>query len=111
VPLEDAERLEAEARLGVAHPRLPRVSGLERSPTGRAQCRSCREAIAKDAWRITLVFYEEGRFSPGGYLHVGCARAYFETTDVLPRLRRFSPSLSDQELAAIRAELERGAPS
>jgi poly [ADP-ribose] polymerase len=108
VPLDDAERLEAEARLGVAHPRLPRVSGAERAPTGRAQCRSCKEAIAKDAWRITLVFYEEGRFSPGGYVHPGCAQAYFETTAVFPRLRRFSKSLRDEDVALIQAELDRG---
>jgi Poly(ADP-ribose) polymerase and DNA-Ligase Zn-finger region len=108
VTLADAERLEAEARLGVAHPRLPRVSGAEHAPTGRAQCRSCKEAIAKDAWRITLVFYEEGRFSPGGYVHPGCAQAYFESIALLPRLRRFSKSLSDGDLVAIQAELGRG---
>ena len=104
-PLEDAERLEAEARLGLAHRRLPRISGVERSPTGRAQCRSCREAIGKDAWRIPLVFYEEGRFAPGGYVHVQCCQAYFETTDVLPRLRRFAPNLGDEDLRALQAEL------
>jgi hypothetical protein len=108
VPVPDAERLEAEARLGLAHPRLPRVSGAERAPTGRAQCRSCKKAIAQDSWRIILVFYEEGRFSPAGYLHVGCGGAYFETTDILPRVRRFAPSLSAEDFAAIEAELAIG---
>ena len=108
VALEDAERLEAEARLGRAHERLARVSGVERAPTGRAQCRSCKEPIAKDAWRITLVFYEDGRFSPAGYVHLGCCRAYFETTAVLPRLRRFSPGLSDADLGQIGEEIGRG---
>jgi Poly(ADP-ribose) polymerase and DNA-Ligase Zn-finger region len=110
VSLEGAERLEAEARLGLAHERLPRISGVERSPTGRAQCRSCHEAIAKNAWRITLVFYEEGRFSPAGYVHVGCGQAYFETIEVLPRLRRFSQGLGDEDFAEIQAELGRRAP-
>jgi len=109
VPLEDAARLEAEARLGLAHDRLPRISGVERAPTGRAQCRSCKEPIAKDAWRITLVFYEEGRFSPAGYVHLPCAQVYFETTEVLPRLRRFSPGLSDADLQQVREELGGGA--
>jgi Poly(ADP-ribose) polymerase and DNA-Ligase Zn-finger region len=105
-PLEDAGRLEAEARLGLAHHRVPRIRAVERSPSGRARCRSCREAIAKDAWRITLAFYEEGRFVPSGCVHVGCARAYFETADILPRVRRFSPALSDDDLQAIAKEME-----
>lgn len=104
--LADAERLEAEARLGVEHPRAARITGIERSPTGRAQCRSCKIAIDKDAWRIALVFYEEGRFAPAGYVHIPCARAYFETTAVMPRLRRFSPTLSAEDFAEIAAGLE-----
>jgi Poly(ADP-ribose) polymerase and DNA-Ligase Zn-finger region len=108
VTLEDAERLEAEARFGLAHERLSRINGAERSPTGRAQCRSCKEPIVKDAWRITLVFYEEGRFSPAGYVHIGCCQAYFEMIAVMPRLRRFSPSLREEDLLEIQAELDRG---
>jgi hypothetical protein len=105
-PLDDSERLESEARRGLAHRRLPRVSGAERSPSGRAKCRSCRETIAKDAWRITLVFWEEGRFEPSGFIHAGCARAYFETTDVISRVRRFSRGLSEEDLGELRGGLE-----
>jgi hypothetical protein len=104
--LDDGERLETEARRGLAHRRLPRVSGAERSPSGRAQCRSCRKPIPKGAWRIPLVFYEEGRFAPSGFIHVPCARGYLETTDVIPRLRRFSPGLRDADIQEIQAELE-----
>jgi hypothetical protein len=104
-PLEDKERLAAEARLGIAHPRLARVSGAERAPTGRAQCRSCRAPIEKGAWRLVLVFYEEGRFSPAGYVHLPCARPYFETTDILPRLKRFSPGLGEEDLKDIQSKL------
>jgi hypothetical protein len=106
-PLADAERLASEAKLGIAHRRLPRVNGAERSPSGRAQCRSCRGNIEKGAWRISLVFYEEGRFAPSGFIHVACARAYLETIDVLPRLRRFSPHLSDEDSRELRQELQR----
>jgi hypothetical protein len=109
-PPPDAERLGAEAKRGLAHRRLPRVSGAERSPSGRAQCRSCREAIGKGAWRIPLVFYEEGRFAPSGYVHARCSRAYFDTVDLLPRLQRFSPGLSEEDLRAIEAELGSGPP-
>jgi hypothetical protein len=107
--LDDRERLESEARRGVAHRRLPRVNGAERSPSARAKCRSCRETIAKDAWRIALVFYEEGRFEPSGFVHAGCARAHFETTDVIPRIRRFASNLSDGDVRELETELTRSA--
>ena len=104
-PLADAERLTAEAKRGVAHRRLPRVSGAERAASGRAQCRSCRTTNEKGAWRIPLVFYEEGRFAPAGYIHMPCAQAYFETTDIIARVRRFSPALTDEDVKAIEAAL------
>jgi len=110
-PLEGSERLESEARHGAAHRRLPRIDGAERAPSGRASCRFCREPIGKDAWRIRLVFYEDGRFVPSGYVHVRCSRAYFETADVLPRLRRFAPDLRDEDLKEIQQELEGPAPA
>ena len=109
-PLDDRERLEAEARRGLAHRRLPRISGVERSATGRAPCRSCREAIGKGTWRIPLVFYEDGRFAPSGFIHARCAGAYFETTDVLLRVRRFSRDLSDDDLWALQQELDSPTP-
>lgn len=109
-PLDDAERLGSEARRGVAHPRLPRIDGAERSPSGRAQCRCCRNTIEKGAWRIPLVFYEDGRFSPAGFVHARCSQAYFETTDVLGRLRRFSRNLRDEDLGELQRELDRSAP-
>jgi hypothetical protein len=107
-PIDDRERLEREARLGVAHRRLPRVNTAERAPSGRALCRSCREIIAKDAWRLSLVFYEDGRFAPSGFIHMRCAAAYFETAEVMGRVKHFSPALGDRDLAEIQAEL--GAP-
>ncbi len=107
---DDATRLLEEARRGIAHPRLPRVSGAERAPSGRAQCRSCRTPIDKGAWRISLVFYEEGRFAPAGSIHVKCAQAYLETTDVVPRLKRFSPGLTDDDLRELQAELQASTP-
>jgi hypothetical protein len=104
-PLDDAPRLMEEAKRGLAHPRLPRINGAERAVSGRAQCRACHATIDKGAWRISLVFYEEGRFAPAGYVHVRCAQAYFETTDVLPRIRRFAPGLNEADLKTLEAEL------
>jgi hypothetical protein len=93
----DREALERAARGSVAHKRLERIDGAERSPTGQAKCRSCHEPVVKGSWRIRVVFYEEGRFAPGGYVHLGCREAYFETGDILEHVLQFSPDLSDAD--------------
>jgi len=97
--------LGAQARFGIEHRRVPRVHGAERATSGRAHCRACRELIAKGEWRIALVFFDEYRFDPGGYLHVGCAHTYFETTDLLDRICHFSPELGDADRAELGAAL------
>lgn len=109
--LEDAEGLRAAAQFTLEHRRLPRLDGAERAPTGRARCRSCREPIEKDSWRIPLVFFEEYRFGPSGFIHAACARNYFGTTDVLPRVRRFNPELTAAELDALEDALEQEPPT
>lgn len=99
----EREALERAARGSLAQRRIPRVDGAERSPSGQAKCRSCHQTIARGSWRIRLVLYEGGRFSPGGYVHLACRKAYFETNEVLEQILHFSPDLSDDE----REELER----
>jgi hypothetical protein len=99
----EREALERAARSSLAHRRIPRVDGAERSPSGQARCRSCHENIARGSWRIRLVFYEGGRFSPGGYVHLACRKAYFETSEVLEQILHFSPDLSDEERQQLRA--------
>ncbi|MGH9869648.1 MAG: hypothetical protein ACREAA_15965 [Candidatus Polarisedimenticolia bacterium] len=93
------EGLERAARGNSVHRRLPRIDGAQRSPTGQAKCRSCREPIARGAWRIRLTIYEEGRFNPAGFVHLACRQAYFENNEILEPLLHFSPDLSaeDQE--------------
>lgn len=107
-PVDRREWLEREARLGIDHRRLPRARAAARASSGRATCRACREPIAKDAWRIALAYYEEGRFAPSGFIHVRCAATYFETTEVLDRIRELSPALTDADIAEIRSELFTG---
>lgn len=102
---DNKEELLREAKLGVTYRRLPRVNAAARAATGRATCRHCREAIVKDAWRISLVYYEDGRFLPSGFVHLSCVSAYFETTDVMGRVKHFSPALADTDLAEIAAEI------
>lgn len=94
-PLPDREAWERVARGGLEHRRLPRVDGAERAPSGQAKCRQCKEKIEKGAWRIRLVFYEEGRFLPGGFLHLACRGEYFEGHDVWSALLHFSPDLDE----------------
>ena len=96
-PIADRERLDAQARLGVTHRRLPRATAVARASSGRATCRSCRQAIGKDTWRIALVYNEEGRFVPSGFIHLECALPYLETLDVVERLRYFSPEVREAE--------------
>jgi hypothetical protein len=99
------ESLAAAARFGIEHRRVPRLHGAERAASGRAHCRSCRELIAKDEWRLALVFFEEYRFNPGGYIHARCAREYFETVDLLDRIRHFSSELREPELTEVATAL------
>ena len=99
----DREALERTAQFANAHPRVPRIDGAERAPSGRASCRHCKAVIEKGCWRIRLVYFEDGRFSPGGSVHLGCRREYFETGDVLAALLLFSPALAESD----RAELTR----
>jgi hypothetical protein len=105
VLLEDRDGLEREARLGLAHHRAARVVGAERAASGRATCRGCRDKIEKGAWRIVLTYYEDGRFTPAGYIHLRCAQPYLETTEILGRVRHFSPELTDADAADIATQL------
>lgn len=103
--VDDRDALIATARLGVNHPRLPRLDQIGRAPSGRASCRACRTPIAHGAWRISLLFWQDGRFSPAGYIHLTCSTAYLETPlptpDLLARLRYFTPSLTDDDALAL----------
>lgn len=98
----EAETLERAARGISAHRRLPRIDGAERSPGSQAKCRFCHEPIQKGEWRIRLVFFEEGRFAPSGFIHLACRAAYFDTADILAPLLHFSPELSDAETADLK---------
>ena len=109
----DQENLRQAALKSVANPRIPRIDGAEKSRSGQAKCRNCHEPILRESWRIRIVFYDEGRFAPGGYVHLGCRAAYFETDEVLEPVLHFSPALSEPERAElIRAfDTERTVPN
>ncbi len=93
----DREGLERAARASLEHPKTSRIDGAEKSPSSQAKCRHCHEPIERGSWRIRVVYYEEGRFSPGGYVHLGCRKDYFDTDEVRDAILQFSPALSDVE--------------
>jgi len=107
--LPDRAVLEEKVQHTLAHRRLQRIDGAERAPTSQAKCRHCREPIEKGQWRIRLVFFEEGMFSGGGFVHLGCREDYFETNDIREQLLHFSP-LDDQEMEALRTAYDSGEP-
>ena len=103
--LADRLTLLAEAELGLAHPRLLRIAGAERAPSGRARCRECKALIADGTWRIRLSsFGENGFFDPLGYIHAACHQAYFGVSDIGDRLRVASPDLDAVALDEILAQ-------
>ncbi len=104
----DLERVKQAVLASLTHPRIPRIDGAEKSPSGQAKCRCCHETIEKGSWRIRIVFYEEGRFAPGGYVHLGCRNTYFETGAVLEPILQFSPALSEDDRAELRGALGPG---
>jgi len=106
-----AHALKPAAEFGIAHRRVPRVDKVDRAPTGRATCRHCREPIAKDTWRIGLVFFEEYRFQPSGFIHAGCSAEYFGTIELRDRIFHFNPALSPGELDAIENALQSASPA
>ncbi|HEX7235369.1 MAG TPA: hypothetical protein VF405_00325, partial [Gammaproteobacteria bacterium] len=55
--------------------------------------------------------FEDYRFNPGGYVHAGCARAYFETAELLDRVRHFSPELREADLTEIAGAIAAGQPA
>jgi hypothetical protein len=84
---------------------LPRIDGAERSPSSQARCRQCHEPIEREAWRIRLVFHQEGNFSPGGFIHLACAPAYIGGADTAERVLHFTADLPADEREHLQQEL------
>jgi hypothetical protein len=103
----DRVALERAARASLRQRRLQRIDGAERTARGQARCRQCKEVIERGAWRIRLVFFEEGRFNPSGFIHATCSKAYFETDDIAEQVLYFSANLAEaerEELASLLAD-------
>jgi len=105
VGIPDRDSLETAAHRTTAHRRLPRINGAEISPTSQAKCRHCHDPIERGTWRIRLVFYEEGMFTAGGFVHIDCRTDYFETADIVDQVVQFSGDLSSDQIADLRSRL------
>jgi hypothetical protein len=109
--IDERDELLSVAQRGVEHPKLSRIAGVQRSPSGRARCRHCRDTIDKDRFRIALDWWEDGRFGGAGYVHATCAPGYFGATeDLALRLRFTVPDLGEADLAAVLADAGVAAP-
>jgi hypothetical protein len=106
----ERETLRALVQSGLDHPRLVRLAGSGRAPSGRAHCRHCRELIDKGALRVALEIWEDGRFSPMGYLHARCASGYFGTRDFFERLRKLTADLAEADAAEWVSEIAKEPP-
>jgi hypothetical protein len=100
-PVPDRAWLERTAEFGALHPRLARLARAERASSGRARCQQCRELVEKDAWRLPLQVFEDGRMNAIGFVHLRCAPAYAETSDLADRIRHLSPDLTSDDVADI----------
>ncbi len=104
--INQAELLRSAASFSIAHPRLTRIGAAGLAPTGRARCRHCRDLIKKGTWRIGLVFFEEFRFEPSGFIHATCARDYFGTAKLMERIECFSAALGEDDRNALEMALK-----
>jgi len=108
--LSDREGLQKLVQSGLDHPRLVRLAGSGRATSGRAHCRHCRELIDKGALRIALEIWEEGRFTPIGFVHAACGSGYFETRDFFDRLRRLTADFDEKDAAEWAGEIAKESP-
>jgi hypothetical protein len=108
IDLPDREELARLAQEGIAHHRLPRLTRLERSKSGRAKCRHCQQTIDKGVWRFVLEIWEEARFTPIGFAHVTCSTDYFGLKPLMPRLVGWQPELTEEERREVAALLGEG---
>jgi hypothetical protein len=104
-PVADRELLLSEAQLAIEHPRLCRIAKVERDPSGRAHCRMCKELVPKGELRFGLEIFDQNRFNPMGFLHVGCAAAYFGAPVSAIRLARITSSLEPEIVSELEARL------
>ncbi len=104
-PGEDAVTLKTAAEHASTHRRLQRIGAAQKASSGRARCRHCRELIEKDAWRLPLIFFEEGSYNGSGFIHASCVADYCETQECWPTVEQFAAHLESSDLDDLRSYL------
>ena len=91
--------LERAVAAGVENPKLALVQRAERSPSGRARCRQCRERIEKGALRVAVLNDPDPLAMPStSFVHLSCAPAHVGRTGLLEKLERVSTDLEPADV-------------
>ncbi len=94
----DVREITRQAESIQPHRRLQRIGKAERASSGRAKCRACQELIEKEAWRLPLIFFEDGNYASSGFIHATCTTQYCETQEVTDTVRHFAAELAADDL-------------
>ena len=88
------------------------LSAAALAESGEPRSHGSFRALCSSTGCNGVSIFEDGRISPGGSVHLGCRREYFETGDVLAALLQFSPALAESDRAELtRACAEDSAPA
>ncbi len=105
--LPDSDRLARIAQLGIDNPKLVRVLRAERSPSGRARCRQCRELIEKAELRVAIETEADAMSMSSAYfVHARCAPDYVGPAGLREKLERVSTKLEPAEMQELFGLLE-----
>lgn len=88
----------------------------DKAPTGRAKCMECREAIAKDSWRVAVereIHAGAMQTTGAGYMHPGCALGWagensIDDTEAWIDTILANSGLPEKESAEVRQEIQDG---
>jgi hypothetical protein len=95
--VRNRDDLERAIENGKENSKLACVQRVERSPSGRARCQQCHEAIDKGELRVAIDRDVEGMMPAAAYLHVRCAPAYLGPAGLRTKLERVTSALPEEE--------------
>lgn len=115
VEIPDRAALEADIAANIGKTSKPGAYPYaERAKSSRSTCQACSSTIEKGTMRVAVEReVDTGTFvtSSAGYLHAACAQAFIDDNApvdgaLLDVLKKNSPSLAEEDLAALALELE-----
>jgi hypothetical protein len=54
--------------------------------------------------------FEDTRMTPIGYIHVACSEGYFGVREIVPRIAKLSPNLTEADLNEIQRTIDAAPP-